>query len=129
MYLDTLNTHNYDIARMGWIADVYPGSFLDVFVTESGTNRAGFSNSRFDEIILNEARATANRDRLMALYQEAERLLLEDAPIIPIYTYKLKRLVQPSLEGLPGNLIDRYNTRFVRLDPQAAAWQPQASAE
>lgn len=128
-YLDTLDTGNYDIGRMGWIADVYPGSFLDPLVTEGGTNRTGFSNPRYDEIILEDARETTDQGELMALYREAERLLLDDVPLIPIYTYRIKRLSQPSMQGLPANLIDTYNLRFVELDPLATAWQPQASAQ
>ncbi|WP_243391572.1 peptide ABC transporter substrate-binding protein [Pseudohalioglobus lutimaris] len=128
VYLDTLDTGDYDIGRMGWVADVYPGSFLDPLVTEGGTNRTGFSNVRYDEIILHDTRATTDPKRLMALYREAERLLLEEVQLIPIYNYKSKRLAQPSLEGLPGNLIDTLNLRFVKLDANSQAWQPQASA-
>jgi oligopeptide transport system substrate-binding protein len=129
VYLDTLDRRDYTIARMGWIGDVYPGSFLDRLVSDSGTNRIGFSNPDFDDIILNQVRASHDKTGLMRLYREAERLLLEETPLIPIYSYKVKRLVQPGLRGLPANQTDSFNYKYVELAEQAAAWQPQASLE
>ena len=129
VYLDTLDREDYTIARMGWIGDVYPGSFLDRLVSDSGTNRVGFSNPDFDDIILNQVRASHDVAELMRLYREAERLLLEETPLIPIYSYKVKRLVQPGLRGLPANQTDTFNYKYVELAEQAAAWQPQASLE
>ena len=129
VYLDTIDRRNYTIARMGWIGDVYPGSFLDRLVTGGGTNRVGFSNPDFDDIILNRVRATHDEAELMQLYREAERLLLEETPLIPIYSYKVKRLVQPGLRGLPANQTDTFNYKYVELAEQATAWQPQASLD
>jgi oligopeptide transport system substrate-binding protein len=125
VYLDTLDEHDYHIARMGWVADIYPGSFLDPMISTGGTNRTGFASSSFDEIILDDVRATGDRKELMELYQRAERIFLEETPLIPIYSYKTKRLAQPSLRGLPANAADFYNFKYVVLDPDATAWQWQ----
>jgi len=46
-----------DIARAGWIADYPdPNTFLDMFVTDGGNNRTGWSNPRYDELIARAAR-------------------------------------------------------------------------
>ena len=129
VYLDTIDRRDYSIARMGWIGDIYPGSFLDRLVTGGGTNRMGFSNAAFDDIILRQARANNDEAALMRLYREAERLLLEETPLIPVYSYKVKRLVQPGLRGLPANQTDTFNYKYVELAEQALAWQPRASME
>ncbi len=129
VYLDTLDREDFSIARMGWIGDVYPGSFLDRLVTGGGTNRVGFSNADFDDIILNRVRSTGDEAELMSLYREAERILLEETPLVPIYSYKVKRLVQPGLQGLPPNQTDTFNYKYVQVEPGASAWQPQASLE
>jgi hypothetical protein len=75
VYLDTLDNRNYDIARMGWVGDVYPGSYLDVMTSSSPINRTGFSNARYDAIVTEDVRATGNLEELLALYQQAERIL------------------------------------------------------
>lgn len=129
VYLDTLDREDYSIARMGWIGDVYPGAFLDRLVTGGSTNRIGFSNARYDRIILEEVRSTNDINELLGLYQEAERLLLEDTALIPVFSYKVKRLAQPSLTGLPINETDSFNYKYIELATDATAWQPQASLE
>jgi oligopeptide transport system substrate-binding protein len=123
VYLDTLENRDYDIARMGWTGDIYPGIFLDRLVTTGTSNRLGFSNAEYDNIILNRIRATGDADEQMALYTEAERVLLEEMPLLPIYTYKNKFLAQPSMEGMPSNLASMINWKYIKLDPDAPAWE------
>ncbi|TCO77621.1 peptide ABC transporter substrate-binding protein [Chromatocurvus halotolerans] len=129
VYLDSLDQHNYDIARMGWVADIYPGSFLDTMISTGGTNRTGFANAEYDRIILEDLRATPDKDAQMQLYQRAERIFLEETPLIPIYAYKTKRLVQPSLQGMPANAGDMLNYKYVVLDADAPAWKWQTPAD
>lgn len=128
VYLDSLDQHNYDIARMGWTADIYPGSFLDTMISTGGTNRTGFANAEYDRIILEDLRATPDKDAQIQLYQRAERIFLEETPLIPIYAYKSKRLVQPSLQGMPANAGDMLNYKYVVLDADASAWKWQTPA-
>lgn len=128
VYLDTLENRNYDIARMGWVGDIYPGSYLDVMTSASPINRTGFANPRFDALITEDVRATGDVEELLKLYQRAERILLEELPLIPIYSYKNKRLVQPSLAGLPANLVDGSSYKEVILNPDAPAWRWQNGA-
>jgi oligopeptide transport system substrate-binding protein len=125
VYLDTMDSRNYDIARLGWVADTFPGSYLDVMTTDSPINRTGFSNARFDAIVSGETKSTGDKDRLLAMYREAERILLEETPIIPVYSYKSKLLVQPSIEGIPANLVEWVNYKYIKLDPEAPAWKWQ----
>jgi len=127
VYLDTLNNRDYDLARMGWTGDTYPGVFLDKLVSGGGTNRVGFSNVEYDDIILNKVRGTGDEAQLMALYQEAEQVLLGETPLIPIYTYKNKFLAQPSLRGMPSNLASTINWKYIVLDPEAPAWRWQSA--
>jgi oligopeptide transport system substrate-binding protein len=76
---------NYTMAYSGWIAD-YPDplTFLDVFLTNGGNNWAGWSNKEFDRL-LDQAGNTADAAARLELFQKAEGILLEDAPIIPLY--------------------------------------------
>ena len=50
-------------------------------------------------------------------YYEAETILMEDMPIIPLYTYQSRHFRHPSLKGLPPNILDYYNWKYVYLEP------------
>ncbi|MES2606538.1 MAG: peptide ABC transporter substrate-binding protein [Pseudomonadota bacterium] len=120
VYLNSEHLSEYDVVRRGWIGDyVDPHNFLDLFITDGGNNSTGFSNQRYDDIILRDAPSTPDRDARYALYQEAEALLLEQMPVIPIFTYQSKHLNHPSLKGMPINLMDSRNWKYVYLEPQA----------
>ncbi|MEM9758124.1 MAG: peptide ABC transporter substrate-binding protein [Pseudomonadota bacterium] len=125
VYLSAVREGNFSIARRGWNGDTTPDSFLDYMVSDSIINVTGFANELYDDLVVRRARETGDVDALMALYQEAERILLDEAPIIPIATYTAKRLVQPSTTGMHGRIVDVYNYKYVSLDPTAKAWQWQ----
>ncbi|MDT8399962.1 MAG: peptide ABC transporter substrate-binding protein [Pseudomonadales bacterium] len=119
VYLDSQENMNYDISRRGWIGDyVDPNSFLDMFLTGGGNNKTGFSNPRYDQIILQDAPKVQDRDQRYALFREAETLLIDNMPIIPLYTYQSSHLKQPSVKGMPTNIMDYYNWKYVYLDAQ-----------
>ena len=107
VYLNSVDNGDYAIARAGWIGDyVDPNTFLDMWVTDGGNNRTGWSNPRYDELILKLAPEASNRESRYALMREAEALLLDDMPVIPIYIYTSKSLVHPSVKGLQPNILD-----------------------
>jgi oligopeptide transport system substrate-binding protein len=112
------------VFRAGWVSDYNdPYSFLELFRTGHGRNDYGYSNSTFDALLdeVGTERVRARRERLMF---EAERVLLSDHVIIPIYTYVTKRLVNPHLRGWQTNVMDHHPTRYMYLlrsfDPTAA---------
>ncbi|MBT8048017.1 MAG: peptide ABC transporter substrate-binding protein [Xanthomonadales bacterium] len=101
------------VFRVGWISDYNdPYSFLELFLTGNGQNDYGYSNSTFDALLeeVGLERVRARRERLMF---EAERVLMSDHVIIPIYTYVTKRLVNPHLRGWQSNVMDTHPTRYM----------------
>jgi oligopeptide transport system substrate-binding protein len=118
VYLDSVTQMDFDIARRGWIGDyVDPNNFLDLYLTDGGNNNTGFSDPRYDDMILRQAPQAKTREERFAIFYEAEKLLMEQMPIIPIYTYTSKHLIHPSVRGLPSNLMDSLNLKYVWLDP------------
>jgi len=111
------------VFRAGWISDYNdPYSFLELFRSGHGSNDYGYSNSSFDALLeqVGLERVRARRERLMF---EAERVLMSDNVIIPLYSYVTKRLVSPQLRGWQNNVMDHHQTRFMyklkwRSDPQ-----------
>lgn len=87
VFQDTRNNFNYSIARHGWIADYNdPMTFLDMWVTGSGQNNAGYSNPEYDDLI-NQAKSELDGNKRTELLHKAEDVLMEDMPILPIYYY------------------------------------------
>jgi len=99
VYLSSRKNGDYDISRAGWIGDYAdPNTFLDMFLTGGGNNHSGWSNRSYDSLIARAARTIDRRDRYR-LFQEAEDILLKEAPIIPIYTYTNTSLIHPDVRG------------------------------
>lgn len=101
-YLDKVMKGECEFFRMGWIAD-YPS--MDNFLyplfhsSEKGNNNMTFySNPEVDKL-LEEARKETNEEKRYELYREAEKKILEDAPIVPIYFYQFARVVQPTVKN------------------------------
>ena len=119
VYLDSVSQRNFQVARRGWIGDyVDANNFLDLFITEGGNNNTGYANDIYDDIILNRAPKAKTRDERYGLFYEAETMLMQEMPIIPIYTYTSKHLVHPSVEGIYPNLMDSLNLKYVKLHPE-----------
>jgi len=103
VYLDSMNTLNYNIARSGWIADYNdPYNFLECFLSGNGNNRTGYASPEYDRMVQKAASILHKAGRL-ATYQQAEALLLKDAPIIPVYFYTRPYLKSPDLKNWQPN--------------------------
>jgi oligopeptide transport system substrate-binding protein len=117
VYLDETRSGKYEIARAAWIADYNdPSTFLDMWVTGGGNNRAAWGSSEYDRLI-REAAITAGESRRNALFQEAETILLDESPIMPIYFYVSKSLIKPSVRGWYDNVLDHHPWKYIWLDP------------
>jgi len=122
VYLDSVTQMDFQMARRGWIGDyVDPNNFLDLFLTGGGNNNTGFANPRYDDLILHKAPQAATKEERLAVFHEAETMLMEQMPIIPLYTYTSKHLIHPGVKGAPPNLMDWTNFKYVWLDKD---WRP-----
>ncbi|WOJ97823.1 peptide ABC transporter substrate-binding protein [Congregibacter brevis] len=126
VFLTAVREGNFEIARRGWNGDVTPNSFLDYMISDSPINNTGFANSVYDDLVINQARSTGDQSEIMAIYSEAEEILLEEAPLLPVATYTEKRLLQPSVKGMHGRVVTGYIYKYVELDSDATAWTWQS---
>lgn len=116
VYLANSQEGRYDIARAGWIGDyVDPNSFLDMWVTGGGNNRAGWSNTEYDRLI-EQAAASSDPGERFEAFQQAEEILMREAPIMPVYFYRSKSLIQPSVRGWNPTLLDHHPYKHVYLE-------------
>jgi oligopeptide transport system substrate-binding protein len=109
-------TLDYQILLSNWAADYLdPKTFLDVFRSDSDNNHTGWKTPNYDALLF-EADRTADPAARRALMQRAETILLNEAPIIPIYYYTSVRLVRPSVHGWYPNLLDRHPYKNIWLE-------------
>lgn len=117
VYLNTRRNLDYDIARGGWIGDYPdPNSFVDLFITNGGNNHTGWGNKRYDELVLLAARELNQQQRFDYFYQ-AEKILLEESPIIPVYIYTSVNLVAPGVKNWWDTFLDHHSYKAMQLVP------------
>jgi len=105
---------DFMIARASWIADYLdPTTFLDLFRSDSRNNVTGWADPRYDAL-LDEAAATTDSSRRAALLHRAERMLVEQMPVCPLYFYSIAYLQRPGLEGVERNPLGRLFFRYAR---------------
>jgi oligopeptide transport system substrate-binding protein len=118
VYINSRNNLEHDIARAGWLADyVDPSNFLDILLSYSGNNRAGWKNVEYDRL-LNQAAATADSEARYAILQQAEQLIVDEVPVIPIYYYSDIHLVANSVRNWQDNIMKYhpFNDMYLSTD-------------
>ncbi|NLD71852.1 MAG: peptide ABC transporter substrate-binding protein [Chloroflexi bacterium] len=99
-FLRDMNAQRYPLYLTGWIAD-YPDSenFLDLlFHSASSQNHMGYANARVDGL-LEAARVEQDPEERTRLYREAERIIVEESPWIPLTHGVRISLVKPYVQG------------------------------
>jgi oligopeptide transport system substrate-binding protein len=112
VYLDSQSNLEYDVSRSAWIGDYAdPNTFLDMFVTGGENNKTGWGNEEYDALIASAA-AEADENVRLELLREAEGILMDELPIIPIYFYVTQNMVAPRLGGFHENIQDEHFPKF-----------------
>jgi oligopeptide transport system substrate-binding protein len=121
--LDTQRRLDYDVSRSTWIADFPdPASFLEVFTSESENNRTGWSSAKYDALV--RQALDARGSERARLYREAERVLLDELPILPVFAFTTTSLVDPELEGFHANPLDVHFPKFWHFAAQSTSSDP-----
>lgn len=95
-----------DVFRLAWVGDYNdPYNFLQYLKGNFGINLPGYRNPAYDAL-LERAAQQADPAARRGLLEEAERLMLADHPLIPLYFYVNKHLVKPQLEGWYDNVMN-----------------------
>ena len=118
VYLDTQKSLEYDVNRSSWIGDwVDPGelNFISLFVTDGANNKTGWGNAEFDALI---ERIWIEQDIELRtqLIGEAEALIMEELPILPIYSYVTQNLIKPRVGGFYSNMLNEHFPQVLVLD-------------
>ena len=112
-----LDKGRYQMFTAGWIMDYPdPEDILDIlFYSKSRQNNTRYSNAEVDALLL-QARTERDVATRMALYQQAEQIILDEAAWIPLYYGRDHVVVKPYVKNylLPPMVIPKL--RYVTLE-------------
>jgi len=106
--------------RKSWIAD-YPDAenYLALFYSKNftphGPNYTHFSNVEFDRLY-KLSQSEINDSTRYYLYQKMDKIVIEEAPIVPLYYDVLVRLTQKNVTDLGINPVNLLNLKRVKID-------------
>ncbi len=109
-YLQSLQAGDYQIGRLGWVADyaIMDNFLFPLFYTDNGDNRSQYSNPEVDKL-LTEARQTVDNFERVNKFREADKLISQDMPVIPLMFYRHTKVGSKRLNNLyvgPTKLIN-----------------------
>ena len=112
VFLDTRRQKiETEVYRGGWIGDYNDAyTFAELFESDSALNDSGYENPEYDRLLA-EASAEGDPQRRAELLQQAERIFLEDLPIMPLYFYVTARMVKPWVGGFTTNIMDHHRSK------------------
>ncbi|MEA3320627.1 MAG: peptide ABC transporter substrate-binding protein [Bacillota bacterium] len=100
VFLDAQKNLEFQFSRSSFLADYAdPINFLENFQTGHSMNRTGWANSKYDELI-QKALNEADEAKRFELMYEAEKVLFEEMPIIPLYFYNHVYLQNEAVKGI-----------------------------
>lgn len=107
-------SRDFQVADAAWIADYNDAmSFLYLQQSSTGSQNYGdYKNPIFDDLL---ARADNEPDaKVRAAYlAQAEKIMLDDAAVAPVFFYVNKNLVSPKITGWADNIVDHHRTRYL----------------
>jgi oligopeptide transport system substrate-binding protein len=87
---------------------------MQLFQTGFGMNDSGYENRKYN-LLVNQAVSTIDQSRRYELYRQAEAMLNEEAPYLPIYFYASEHLVKPYVQGWKANTMDRNPSQYMYI--------------
>ncbi len=121
----TQHALDFMISRRAWVGDYLdPNTFLDLYVSDGENNCTGYNNPEYDQLIADAAKEIDETKR-MEMLEHAERILMDDMPIIPIYFYVSRNLVKPKVRNFYNNLRDNHPIRAISIDETVDVHSPE----
>jgi len=116
--LQDIDRGDVEMFRSSWIGDYNDAyTFAQVLKSDFGVNLPHYDSPRYDALLHS---AVLQQDPLQrgALLEEAERVMLADHPLLPLYFYVNKHLVKPEVLGWYDNVMNVVYSRDLALAPR-----------
>jgi len=99
------------VFRGGWIGDYNDAfTFAELMQSNHGINDSGYNNPEYDKL-LEQAATESDMKKRRGILEAAERMLLKDHAIMPLYFYVSKHLIKPYVKGYEPNILDHTYTK------------------
>ena len=116
VYLNREMIGDFQISRAGWIGDYEdPNTFLDLMRPNRGNNKTGWENMEYDSLV-QKANTINNQAERYELLYKAEEILIENMPVIPLYTYVRAYQLSPDVKGFNPHILDHHHPKFIYLE-------------
>jgi len=103
------------VFRSSWIGDYNDAhTFLSILESDNPANMPRFKNKAFDNL-MDQAAAQVDLHKRRLFLEEAERVLLREHPVIPLYFFVSKHLVSPRVRGWGDNVLDYHYSQHLSL--------------
>jgi oligopeptide transport system substrate-binding protein len=114
---EAIDRREVDMYRLSWVGDYNdPYTFLQYLKSGFGINLPHYASAAYDSL-LDEASRQTDAIRRRELLERAERTMLADHPLIPLYFYVNKHLVKPALKGWYDNVMNVVYSQDLELVP------------
>ena len=115
--LQDIDRGDVEMFRSSWVGDYDDAySFAQVLKSDFGVNLTHYNSPRYDALLHSAAQQEDTLAR-SALLEEAERVMLADHPLLPLYFYVNKHLVKPEVQGWYDNVMNVVYSKDLSLRP------------
>ena len=116
VYLAREMIGDFQVSRAGWIGDYEdPNTFLDTLRPNRGNNKTGWENEDYD-LLIEQANSENSQDVRYELLRQAENILIDEMPIIPLYTYVRSYQLSSDVKGYYPNYLDHHHPKYIYLE-------------
>lgn len=110
----------YGFFKKSWVGDYadeenFMSSFYSKNFAPVGSNYTHYKNPEFD-VLYEKVLREQNRDVKNAIYQKMDQMLVDDAPIVPLYYDQVIRLVRKNIKDLTTNPMNLLNLKLVKKE-------------
>lgn len=115
VYIDAQHNKNFQFQRAGWIADyVDPHVFFDLWETNGGNNDTNWGSAEYDRL-LHASLGAPNDAARYEIYQQMEKILIDEMPVMPIFYYTRARLIHPRVKNFFTTPVDNFPWKYADL--------------
>jgi len=119
VHADAMQAGEFQVGRGGWLGDYPdPSTFLDLFHSTNALNMSGFDSSVYDGLC-EEASRTEDPASRLRLLSQAEGVLLEELPVLPLFHFGTLSLLKPYVVGYEDNPLGVHLLQYIELGTQS----------
>jgi peptide/nickel transport system substrate-binding protein len=111
-----LKAGDFQASIWGWLGFIDADEYTyDILHTKGWRNLAGYSNPKLDAL-LEQGRREINRDKRGAIYKEAETMMIEDMPVLPLFCSNVHNLMTKKVRGFTQLPYSNYGDQFAGME-------------